>query len=317
MTERKEASKRRFLHQRKAPECTCKQEKPKDTMLDVLLKIASLFAIIVGILSSLFHHLFAIYAEHFYGVPSLYFYDRKLDFGATGLLVLILAFIWLIPFFVKKVSKESEFNVFNRLFLSFVVALLVLFESLLFSMCFLNNEFSFIPFSLGFSIISFFGYDHLFLSVARNNENEGTRKCKITNLDIKNSEFMEIISKILYLLTAVTISLMTFLLTMKFSPLDPLNQKSYEFISREENEYYIIVGHYQDSVILMRGSTLDVPKRESTSVEPKRGSTKESKETETQLTIIKGDYRIEPLGERQIEYRQFDKVGIDDKNKKK
>lgn len=306
MAERKAASRRRFLHQRKVPECPCKQEKPKDTMLDVLLKIASLFAIIVGILSSLFHYLFAIYAEHFYGVSSLYFYDRKLDFGATGLLVLILAIIWLIPFFVKKVSKESEFNVFNRLIFSFVVAFLVLFESLLFSKYFLNNEFSFIPFSLGFSIISFFAYDHLFFSVARNNENEGTRKCKITNLDIKNSEFMEIMSDISYVLTAVTISLMTFLLTMKFSPLDPLNQKSYEFISGQESDYRIVVGHYQDSVVLMKGST---------SVVSKRQSTKECPEKESQLTIIKGDYRIEPLRERQIEYRQFCKVGVEPKDK--
>lgn len=308
MTKREEERRRRLLRRWKVPECICKPEKPKDTILGVLLKFASLFTIVVGILSTLFHYLFAIYAEHFYGVPSLYFYDRKLDFGATGLLVLILAFIWLIPFFVKKVSKESEFNVFNRLFFSFVVALLVLFESLLFSKYFLNNELSFIPFSLGFSIISFFGYDHLFLSVARNNENEGTIKCNITNLDIKNSEFMEIMSEISYVLTAVTISLMTFLLTMKFSPLDPLNQKSYEFISREENEYHIIVEHYQDSVVLMRGSI---------SALSKKGSTKECPEKEFQLTIIKGDYRVEPLGERQIEYRQFDKVGIDDKNKKK
>lgn len=85
---------------------------------------------------------------------------------------------------------------------------------------------------------------------------------------------------------------MAFLLITKLSPLNVKNQKSYEFISGKESGYRIVVGHYQDSVILMRGNT------------------KECTEYGSQLIIIKGDYRIEPLGERQIKYRQFDKVDI-------
>lgn len=76
------------------------------------------------------------------------------------------------------------------------------------------------------------------------------------------------------------------------------NQRGYEFISGKESGYRIVVGHYQDSVVLMRGQT------------------KECTEKGSQLTINKGDYRIEPLGERQIEYRQFDEISIKDKNKK-
>ena len=241
---------------------------------------------------------FAIYAEHFYGIPSLYFYkDRIFDFGAMGLFVMIHAFIWFIPFLVKKVSKESEFNVFDRLLFSLAVALLVMLESLFFSDHFFENVKLFVPISLGLSIFSFIGYDFLFFVIARNNANEGTKKFELTSLYTKHSNVMKVISGISYVLTAVIISLMTFFLTMKFSPLDPVNLRGYEFISGKESDYRIVVEHYQDSVVLMRGQT------------------KECTEKGSQLTINKGDHRIEPLGERQIEYRQFDNVDVELKNK--
>lgn len=310
MTKREEERRRRLLRRWKVPEYICEPEKPKDTMLEVLLKIASLSVIVVGFISSLFHYLFAIYAEQFYGVPSLYFYDRKLDFGVTALFVLILAFIWFIPFFVKRVSKESEFNVFNRLIFSFVVALLVFTELLILFVYFFEMRKLFVFISLGLSIIPFLGYDYLFFSIARNNANEGTKKFKLTSLYTEHSKVLKVISGTLYVLTVVTIFLMTFILTMKLSPLDPVNQRGYELISGQESGYRIVVGHYRDSVVLMKESTSVEPKKGSTSVEPKRGSTKKCTENGHQLTIIKGDYRIEPLGERQIEYHRFGDVDV-------
>ena len=299
MSERKEASKRRFLHQRKAPECTCKQEKPKDTKLDVLLKFASLSAIVVGFISSLLHYSFAINAEKFYGVSSLYFYkDRIFDFGATVLFIFIPAFIWLLPVFVKKVSKESKFNVFDRLLFSFAVALLVLFESLFFSDHFFENVILFLFLSILLCIISFIGYNLLFLVIARNNAKDTEEKNKTVSLLFNKGKAITIISGSSYVLTTVTVLLMAFLLIIELSPLNVKNQRGYEFISGKESGYRIVVGHYQDSVVLMRGQT------------------KECTEKGSQLTINKGDYRIEPLGERQIEYRQFDEISIKDKNKK-
>lgn len=295
MTKREEERRRRLLRRWKVPECICNLEKPKDTMLDVSLKFASLLVAIGGIFSSVSNKAFAMYAEHFYGVPSLYFYrERIFDFGAMVPFILILAFIWLIPCFVKKISKKSEFNVSDRLLFSFAVALLVFTELLILFVYFFEMRKLFVFISLGLSIIPFLGYDYLFFSIARNNANEGTKKFKLTSLYIKHSKVMKAISGILYVLTAVIISLITSFLTMKYSPLDPVNQRGYEFISGKESGYCVVVEHYRDSVVLMRGST--------------EGDN---------LTIIKDDYRVEPLGERQIEYRQFDKVGIDDKNKKK
>lgn len=288
MTERKAASKRRFLHQRQVPGCTCKLEKSKDTILEGLLKFASLSVIVVGFISSLLHYSFAINAEKFYGVSSLYFYkDRIFDFGATALFILIPLFIWLIPFFVRKDSKTSEFNFIDRILFSLAVAILVLLESLFFSDRFFENTKLYVSLSLGFSILSFVGYDFLFFVIARNNANEGTKKCKLTRFYTKNSKVITKISEISYAFIAVIILLMTFCLIMRSTPLDPTNQKGYEFIYGKESGYRIVVGHYQNSVVLMRGST--------------EGDN---------LTIVKGDYRVEPLGERQIKYRQFDKVDV-------
>lgn len=310
MTERKEASKRRFLHKRKAPECTCKLEKPKDTMIDVSLKFASLSVIVVGFISSLFHYLFAIYAEQFYGVPSLYFYDRKLDFGLVIIYLLIPAFVWFIPVFVKRVSKESKFNLFERILLAFAVALLVRIESLHFSNYFskdlmilftiIGEEISCINLarvtkiiqdinydflSLVLSVFSFFGYCLLFSLINAKEQQDGS---KSTN----NGKLLKITSGVSYVITGVLVVMMAVVLITNVTPWDLENQKSYEFISGKESGYRIVVGHYQDSVILMRGNT------------------KECTEYGSQLIIIKGDYRIEPLGERQIKYRQFDKVDI-------
>lgn len=75
------------------------------------------------------------------------------------------------------------------------------------------------------------------------------------------------------------------MLLVKLSPLEVNNQKSFEFISRKESGYRIIVENYQDSVVLMKAST-DGGKFE----------------------IEKGDYHIEPLGKRQLEYKQFKEV---------
>ncbi len=307
MTKREEERRRRLLRRWKVPECICNLEKPKDTILDVLFKVASLLAAVSGIFLSLSNKAFAIYAEHFYGVPSLYFYnDRIFDFDAMVPFALILVFIWLIPCFVKKVSKKSEFNVSDRLLFSLAVALVVLIESLIIFDYFFGKSKLCVLLSFVLSILSFIGYDLLFFVIARNNANEGTKKFKLTSLYTEHSKVLKVISGTLYVLTVVTIFLMTFILTMKLSPLDPVNQRGYEFISGKESGYRIVVGHYRDSVILMKGST---------SVVSKRQSTKECPEKESQLTIIKGDYRIEPLGERQIEYRQFCKVGVEPKDK--
>ncbi|MBS6525930.1 MAG: hypothetical protein KH322_08015 [Peptoniphilaceae bacterium] len=180
MTKREEESRRRLLRRWKVPECPCNLEKPKDTILNMLLKFASLLTIIVGIISSLLHYSFAINAEKFYGVSSLYFYnDRVFDFGATVLFILIPSFIWLIPVFVKKVSKESEFNVFDRLLFSLAVALLVLLESLFFSDHFFENVKLFVPLFLLLSLVSFIGYNLLFLVIARNNAKDAEEKSKL------------------------------------------------------------------------------------------------------------------------------------------
>lgn len=318
MTKREEERRRRLLRRWKVAECTCEPEKPKDTKLDVLLKFASLSAIVVGFISSLLHYSFAINAEKFYGVSSLYFYkDRIFDFGATVLFIFIPAFIWLIPVFVKKVSKESEFNLFDRLLFSFAVALLVLLESLFFSDHFFENVILSLFLSIFLCIISFIGYNLLFLVIARNNAKDTEEKNKTASLLFNKGKAITIISGRSYVLIAVTVFLMAFLLIIKLSPLNVKNQRGYEFISGKESGYRIVVGHYQDSVILMRGSTSVEPKKGSTSVEPKRQSTKECPEKESQLTIIKGDYRIEPLGERQIEYRQFDEICVESKVKPK
>lgn len=338
MTKREEERRRRLLRRWKIPECPCNLEKPKDTILGVLLKFASLFTIVVGILSTLFHYLFAIYAEHFYGVPSLYFSDRKLDFGLVIIYLLIPAFVLFIPVFVKRVSKEKSFNWFERLLIAFVVALLVLIESLQFSKYFyegLSNFFIFVYKNIScinlawikkivhdlvgvfpsfvFSVFSFIGCYLLLKLIYQKNADEQNEGRKSTN----NYKLKTIISGFFYVPTVVLVVMMAVLLIAKVTPLDPTNQKGYEFISGKESGYCVVVEHYRDSVVLMKGSTSVEPKKGSTSVVSKRQSTKECPEKESQLTIIKGDYRIEPLGERQIEYRQFDKVGIDDKNKKK
>lgn len=293
MTEKKEEGNKKLSNQRAESEQTGELEKSKDAILEVLLKFASLSAIVVGFISSLSHYLFAINAEKFYGVSSLYFYnDRIFDFGATVLFILIPLFIWLIPVFVEKVSKKSEFNFIDRILFSIVVAILVLLESLLFSDYFFENVTLIVSLSLGLSIISFIGYDLLFFLIARNNAKDTEEKSKLASLLFNESKPMRIISGSSYVLTAVVILLMAFLLIIKFSPLDVKNQKSYEFISGEESGYRIVVGHYQDSVILMKGST------------------KKCTENGHQLTIIKGDYRIEPLGERQIEYHRFGDVDV-------
>ena len=299
MTEREEERRRRLLRRWKVAECTCEPEKPKDTKLDVLLKFASLSAIVVGFISSLLHYSFAINAEKFYGVSSLYFYKGRIfDFGATVLFIFIPAFIWLIPVFVKKVSKKSEFTIFDRIVFSILVAFLVLLESLLFSDYFFENVTLIVSLSFGLSIISFIGYDLLFFLIARNNAKDTEEKNKTASLLFNKGKAITIISGSSYVLTAVVIFLMAFLLIIELSPLNVKNQRGYEFISGKESGYRIVVGHYQDSVVLMRGQT------------------KECTEKGSQLTINKGDYRIEPLGERQIEYRQFDEISIKDKNKK-
>lgn len=294
MTKREEESRRRLLRRWKVPECICNLEKPKDTILDVLLKSMFFLAMAGSIASSIFRYLFAIYAEKYYCIPSLYFYERKLDLGIVGIFVLIPAFIWFIPFFVKKVSKRSEFNFIERLLFSLAVALLVLIESLFFSMYFFNNENLFLFFSFGLSGFSLIGYCILFTLISRNNANEQNEGCNTT----KNDKLMEVISGISYVSTAVIIFLMAFILIMKLSPWDPMYQRGYEFISGKESGYRIVVEHYKDSVVLMQGSD------------------KEYKKNRYRLTINKGDYRVEPLGERQIEYRQFDEISIEDKNKK-
>ena len=333
MTKREEERRRRLLRRWKVPECTCEPEKPKDTKLDVLLKVASLSVIVVGFISSLFHYLFAIYAEQFYGVPSLYFYDRKLELVLVFIYILIPTFVLFIPVLVKKVSKESKFDLFERIIFALVVAILVLIESLHFSKYFSKDLLIFFTIidesigcinlarvtkiiqdinydflSLAFTVFSFFGYCLLFSLINAKEQQEGS---KSTN----NGKLLKITSGVSYVITGVLVYMMAVVLIIKVTPLDIENQKSYELISGSESGYCVVVEHYRDSVVLMRGSTSVEPKKGSTSVEPKRGSTKECKETETQLTIIKDDYRIEPLGERQIEYRQFDKVGVEPKDK--
>lgn len=225
-----------------------------------------------------------------------YFYDRNLDFGLVVIYILISAFIWFIPFIVNRVSKEGGFNLGERLLLAFAVALLVLIESLHFSMYFfedllkfltsINNRMSCIKLDciirtihnininylcLGFCAFAFFVFYFVFSSVPRNDAEEW----------LGTSNFI----KFLYVLVCVLVTINALVLLVKLSPLEVKNQKSYEFISGEESGYRIIVEHYQDSVVLMQGSIDD-----------------------GKLEIEKGDYRIEPLGKRQIEYKQFKDV---------
>lgn len=309
MTKREEERRRRLLRRWKVAECICEPEKPKDTMLDVLLKVASLSVIVVGFISYLLHYLFAINAEQFYGVPSLYFYDRRLELVLVFIYILIPAFVLFIPVFVKRVSKESKFNLFEGMLLALAAALLVRIESLHFSKYFskdlmilftiidkkiscinlarvtkivqgINYDFL----SLVLSVFSFIMYCFLFFLVSRSNTNEQDEGCNST----KNTNLVTKITGFSYVFTGVLVAMMAVVLYAKVTPLDIKNQKSYELISGKESGYRIVVEHYRDSVVLMKGSI-------------KGGK----------LEIDKGDYRIEPLGKRQIEYHRFGDVDVE------
>lgn len=304
MAKRKKEGTKNLPNERAEPEQTSELKKSKGAILDVLVKFASLFTIIVGVISYLLHYLFEINAERFYGVPSLYFSDRKLDFGLVIICMLIPSTIYFISYYIKTISKKNEFTILERRIFAFVVALLILLESLIFSSYLINLVLLYtclpslfsrvfcICLSIAFSMYSFCRYYDFFGSDSEKHSKVETRNCISTGILTKLRVDPQTQIHYPQVLAVILVITMSITLLLKATPLDVKNQRGYEFISRKESGYRIVVEHYEDSVVLMQGSDT------------------EYKKNRYRLTINKGDYRIEPLGERQIEYRQFDKVGV-------
>lgn len=260
----------------------------KEKLIKYWPVIAALGAFIYKVL----YYFFASNAEEFYDIPQLYFYDRvKLDFGMTVALLLIFIIIGFLPFMIKKLFESGRFAKVVRLLFALLLSVAAFcFFSMVGKFVIVekwdllgNDKFKILV--ILYTSIAFLVFLCI-LNVDFTNVSKNSLKDKklLGKQIINKKRLLDIVATLYVLLLFVTLVLLIGIIN-EVSPLDPRNQKSYEILSEKDDEYRVVVGHYDGSAVLMKGNIKD-----------------------NHLAIYKGNYRIEPLDNRNIEYRRFSSV---------
>lgn len=97
---------------------------------------------------------------------------------------------------------------------------------------------------------------------------------------------------VLYIIIVLSPFIILAIGTIKY----PSNKKNYEIIQNNTEKYNVIIGHYKDKAILMKGEIIN---------------RRENDKFEVILKIKKGDYMLKNVEEEVINFKRFDKIVIE------
>lgn len=264
-----------------------------------VLSLLSFIVTILGAVPAISHFYYAARAEEYYGIPSLYLRHNLFgDFGTLVALVIAAILLCIFPFIIKTLLEGvSESKVLNTLIkllfsisLGLVAYMYVVYCSIILSRKSQGNL-RLDSINVGATIFGFIAGFVYFYILAKGFK--GTSISDKVNTQ-KSLCFRNIEKKLpkimvsLYLVIIVVTSVLFVFTERRVSPVEPKNIRSYEIILDEKSEYSVVVGNYEGSAVLMKGTI-----------------------TGNSLLIKKGHYRIEPLGKRQIEYHRFEDVDVE------
>lgn len=254
-----------------------------------------------------FRYFYSIKAEEFYGVPKFYFYDNlKADYIMKIVFFTLLVIIFLSPPMIKKFSKKNKLKFFESLCYSFLIAYFVFYLSWIFCNWFLLNniqikglDFVLLGLCVFISIITWILYFVVFrndLKEYSNNNQKKTDEEKIEKKDsfeLKTKEDKIAIAFVIFVTIIIVITVLSLYKSILFIP---ENKKNYEIIKESNTECNVVVGYYKGFAILMSGkiNRLDG-------------------ERISHLEILKGEYRLESIENKKIEYYQFNNISCDNK----
>ena len=260
----------------------------------------------LGVLYGIIRYFYSLKAEQFYGIPKFYFYDNlQADYIMNAVLFMATIMLIFSPFMIKKFLKKNKLKFFESLGFSFLLAFLVFYLSLEFCVSFITNTLHITGYDsvllvvcIVVAIISWVVYFFVFktdLTEHSNIDKEETKEDKNkkdTPVELKTKENI-----IIFALAIVTTTIIAIIAVLIFSStlFTPNNKKSYEIIKVGEQECNVIVGYYKDAAIIIKGK-IDYKNSDSNS----------------QLKIKKGYYKIESIEEKDLAYYYFDLVTSED-----
>ena len=243
-------------------------------------------------------YLNSINSEYFYGVPRFYFYNNVAqDYLIELLYLFIVIIIFFSPFIIKKFLGKVKLGVLESIIFSYLLAFGVLLLTTISYVSFFIGENKICEY-MGYIIcliiaaISFFAYYYLFrIDYVKNSNDAKNKKYELINYT-KNNKLKT---------TCVTISIISIFICgiIRYinTPLISKNITKYEIIDldieklnnckdKDKVEVNIIITHYNESIIVMEGYI----------------------DSKYNLTINKGDYRLESLKNNSLTYYRFKSV---------
>lgn len=270
---------------------------------EVIITAPAFIITVLGILYGIIRYFYSIMAERFYGIPKFYFYDSlQTDYIIKVIFFLALVMIFLSPLMIKRFLKKNKLKFFESLFYSFCLAFLIFCLSLVFCVSFIIDHLQLKGYDLLLSvlciiagIVSWIIYFLVFRNDLREYSNSDKQK---TDEDetVEQKKSVKLTTKgdriaFAFAIVAAICLLITSILMYNSIQFIPENKKEYEIIKESDTGCKVVIGYYKDLAILMDGkiNCLD-------------------KEKISFLEIVRGEYRLESVENKKLEYHVFNKI---------
>nr|WP_293699238.1 hypothetical protein [uncultured Peptostreptococcus sp.] len=274
------------------------QKKFEWKKIEFLIKNTTLILLLLSFIFNMLQYLNSIKSEYFYGVPRFYFYNNVAqDYLIELLYLFIVVIIFFSPFIIKKFLGKVKLGILESIIFSYLLAFGVLLLTTISYVSFFIGENKICEY-MGYIIcliiaaISFVAYYYLFrIGYGKNSNDTKNKKNELINY-AKNNKLKTI---------CVTISIISIFICgiIRYinTPLISKNITKYEIIDldieklnnckdKDKVEVNIIITHYNESIIVMEGYI----------------------DSKYNLTINKGDYRLESLKNNSLTYYRFKSV---------
>lgn len=249
-------------------------------------KIKSVFISVPTIIMffKIFDIIRALESEEFYKIPKIYFYDNYRENYIFDLLVIFCISLIAFSPYISKLNEKIKFS-HLEIFL-YSIGISIFFNMLLvsfFADFFLKYKYSILfTFIFIFIIYIYLFYDENFYEKNRNYT--------------KNSELKKFFSILMRAIPIIILIILFVIYYFNSEKTNPEYKKDYEIIKNNTEKYNVIIWHYNDKAILMKGEIINQ---------------KENNKFEVILKIKKGDYMLKNVEEEVINFKHFDKIVIE------
>lgn len=269
---------------------------------ELMIMVPTVVLTFLGVLYGIIRYFYSLKAEQFYGIPKFYFYDNlQADYIMNAALFMATIMFFFSPFMIKRFLKKNKLKIFESLVYSFLFAFLVFYLSLAFCVSFIMNTLHITGYDsvlLGVcivvAIISWVVYFFVFKTdlIEHPNidkqETKGDKNKKDALVEPKTKENIIVLA---FAIITTTIIVIIQVLMFNSTLFTPNNKKNYEIIQVGKWECNVIVGYYKGSAIIMKGK-IDY----------------QNSDSNRDLKIKKGYYKLESIEEKDLVYYGFDLV---------